>query len=159
MTLDDLSVNFDHVDQDLLLSDWHWLMGKDKLPVLVTIAGDVFVQDSQEGTIHFLDTLEGVLVPIADDMEEFRSLLNDKQFVVEFFLFHLVAPLIRSGQIPPKGHVFSFEVHPALGGEPVQANLKPADMAVHFSLLGQIFEQIKDLPPGTPITGAQLVDG
>ena len=55
MTLDDLSVNFDHVDQGLLLSDWHWLIGKDK------------------------------------------------------------------GQAPPKGQVFSFEVHPALEGEPVQA--------------------------------------
>ena len=38
MTLDDLTVNFDHVDAAALLSDWRWLIGEHKTPILITLA-------------------------------------------------------------------------------------------------------------------------
>ena len=152
MTLDDLTVNFDNLDRSLLLSDWRWLIGDKRLPILITIAGDAFVHDATDGTVHFLDTLNGSLSKVADNADDFSSLLEDKHFVVEHFSFNTVAPFIRAGNTPGPGRVFSYDVPPALGGSRSPSNFSPTDISIHFSLLGQIFEQVRDLPPGTPIT-------
>lgn len=45
---------------------------------------------------------------------------------------------------------------PVLGGDESVANLEPTDVSVHFGVLGQIHEQVKDLPPGTEIGEIRL---
>ena len=156
MTLDDLSVNFEHLDSATLLQDWHWLLDAEMLPVLVTLSGDVFVQDSRDGSVHFLDTVEGQLDCVADSGDEFSELLKDQEFVMERFAVHLIAPLVKAGKAPTDGRVFSFKHPPALGGDYDRDNLDMTDIEVHFSLTGQTFEQINDLPDGTPISEVKI---
>lgn len=151
MTLNDLTVNFNHLSSDTLLKDWEWLIGKNKKPILVTIAGDAFVQDTEDKTVHFLDTVEGNISEVATDGVEFEEQVKDKNFVMKFFSVNLVAPLIKSGQSPAKGRIFEFKIPPVLGGEYETANLETTDIEVHFSMLGQIWAQVSNLPPGTKI--------
>ncbi len=156
MTINDLTVNFGHLDRNALLSDWAWLIGKEKLPVLITKAGDAFVQDSNTGAVCFLDTVQGQCNEVAPSGAEFQALLSDKDFVAEHFGFYLIAPMLKAGQDVPPGKLWGWIKPPVLGGECDASNLEPTDIAVHFSILGQIWNQVKDLPPGTPITDINI---
>lgn len=151
MTIKDLTVNFSHLDQETLLSDWNWLLTETRLPICITVAGDAFVQDTVTGAVSFLDTTGGTLEKVAADSAGFEALLTNREFVMKHFAVELVAPFLRAGQRPPAGQVFSFKKPPVLGGEYSQANLETTDMEVHFGMLGQIWEQVAQLPPGTPV--------
>ena len=151
MTINDLTVNISHLDRETLLVEWQWLIGTSRLPVMATLAGDVFVQDSTDGSVHFLDTVEGTCAQIAEDGAGFQQLLGDRDFVVEHLSVELVAPLIRSGSVPPAGQILSWRKPPVLGGSYTVENLESTDIEVHFSILGQIWQQVSNLPPGTRI--------
>lgn len=151
MTLNDLTVNFGHLERETLLMDWHWLIGADKLPILLAASGDAFVQDINEGSVHILDTVEGKLHKVADSAGEFRSLLSDRQFVSEYFAVQMVGDLRSSGCVLERGQIYSFKHPPALGGNFDVSNIEVTDIEVHFSLSGQTHRQISELPPGTHI--------
>ena len=156
MTLDDLTINFAHLNRDILLSDWEWLIGKNKLPILISAGGDAFVQDTNDNTVHFLDVTAGRLTKVASTGKEFRTLLDDREFARTYFSVQKLGELMRSGSNLPKGKIYSFIVPPALGGALELDNIEVADIEVHFSIAGQIHRQIKDLPKGTPIDSVKL---
>ncbi len=153
MTLSDLTVNFHHLDRETLLEDWQWLIGPARLPILLTACGDAFVQDVSEGTVHFLDVGAGTIQQVAESGKEFQSLLSDRDFVMGFFRVQLVSELRVSGRVLKAGQIYSFKTPPFLGGEYAASNVEPTDIEVHFSLLGQIREQVTGLPEGTKIKG------
>ena len=70
MTIDDLSVPFSHLDREKLLSDWIWLIGENKLPILITKAGDAFIQDTKSMAVFFLDVVEGRMDEVASNGKE-----------------------------------------------------------------------------------------
>lgn len=156
MTINDLSVNISHLDRESLLSEWQWLIGTTKFPVLATLSGDAFVQDSTDGTVHFLDVVEGTCTQIALDGDTFEQLLSDREFVMRHLSVELVAPLIRAGSVPPAGQILSWRQPPVLGGAYAADNLEATDIEVHFSILGQIWRQVSTLPPGTPINNVTM---
>lgn len=156
MTIDDLTVNFSHLADTDFLADWRWLIGATRSPVLVTIGGDAFLQDRETGTVDFLDTVEGKVREVAESGAEFEGLLSDQAFVIEHFAVQLVAPLLQSGDRPEAGKLFSFKQLPVLGGKFDRSNLEITDIAVHFSMLGQIWDQVSKLPEGTPISSVQI---
>lgn len=151
MTLDDLTVNFSHLDRNALLDDWRWLIGPDRQPILLTAAGDAFLQDATDGTVHFLDVAAGKMQLVAQSEEHFRSLLGDRNFVSEFFVPGLVAELRQTGCVLGIGQIYSFRRPPVLGGDYAPSNAEIGDIQVHFSLTGQIHRQVAALPPGTPV--------
>jgi hypothetical protein len=151
MTLDDLTVNFDHLDSEGLLSDWTWLIGKRKVPVLLTASGDAFLQDQDDGSIHFLDVASGELIEVAASGDEFQRLLTDTEFVSSYFSLDLIAELRNSRKPLGPGRIFSFKIAPALGGDFEADNVEAADIEVHFSIAGQLHEKISALPEGTDI--------
>lgn len=151
MTLNDLTVKFDHLDSEWLLSDWDWLIGKNKVAILLSAAGDAFLQDTRDGTIHLLDVAAGEINQVASDLAEFQSLLTDKKFVGDHFAVQMVGDLRLDGIVLEHGKIYSFIKPPVLGGEYSLNNIEVADIAVHFSINGQIHHQVRDLPPGTPI--------
>ncbi len=156
MTINDLTVNISHLDRDTLLDEWHWLIGNTKLPVMATLAGDIFVQDSTDGSVHFVDVVEGTCSQIAGDGATFQQLLTDREFVLRHFSVQLVAPLIRSGAVPAVGQILSWRQPPVLGGSYTTDNLEATDIEVHFSMMGQIWRQASSLPSGTPIKSVTL---
>jgi len=151
ITMNDLTVNFSHLDRDTLLEDWQWLIGPSKLPILLTAAGDAFVQDADDGTVHFLDVGRGELHAVAGSDEELRSLLASKDFVVNHLAVQMVGAMMQAGRRLEPDQIYSFKVLPVLGGQYDLNNIEATDIAVHFSLAGQIHEKVRDLPPGTPI--------
>lgn len=151
MTLDDLTVSFENLNPETLLEDWEWLIEKNKRPVLLTKAGDAFMQDRDTGAVYFLDIVEGKLEEVATSGDEFSKLLSDKNFVMDFFGVNLIAPLLKSGVDAPEGQLFGWKKPPVLGGEFESANLEATDIEVHFSIQGQIWEKVSNLPAGTNI--------
>jgi len=153
ITMNDLTVNFSHLDPDTLLEDWSWLIGLTRLPILVTAAGDAFVQDADDGTVHFLDVGAGQIHPVAGSSEEFRTLVADKEFVVNHLAVQMVGALMQAGMRLGQGQIYSFKVPPVLGGQYALDNVEMTDIAVHFSIGGQICWQSRDLPEGAPVDG------
>jgi hypothetical protein len=47
MNLDNLTVGFGDVDRSSLLSDWGWLVGGSKSPILLTASCDAFLHDAK----------------------------------------------------------------------------------------------------------------
>ncbi len=156
MTMNDLTVNFSHLDRDTLFEAWQWLIGPSKLPILLTAAGDAFVQDAEDATVHFLDVGAGQLHPIAGSAEELSSLLANKDFVVNHLAVQMVGAIMQAGRRLEPGQIYSFKVLPVLGGQYDLNNVEAMDIAVHFSLAGQIHEKVRNLPPGTPIDGFRI---
>lgn len=152
ITLNDLTVNFSHLDRMTLLSDWHWLISEHKVPILITAMGNVFVQDAQDGAVAVLDPGEGKVRNVAASVEELQGLLSDRDFVYSELMVEDFANLQRAGKLLAPGQVFGFIKPPILGGSFDVENLEPTDIQVHFSLSGQIHQQVKDLPDGTPIS-------
>lgn len=153
ITMSDLTVNYSHLDRDTLLEDWSWLIGPTKLPILVTAAGDVFVQDVDDNTVHFLDAGAGQTHQVASDPEELRSLLADKEFVISHLSVQMVGVLVQGGIKLGPGQVYSFKVPPFLGGQYTLDNMEVSEMAVHFAITGQVCRRMRDVPLGTPIEG------
>lgn len=151
ITLNELTVNFDHLECERLLEDWRWLLGPAKQPILLTAAGDAFVQDVSDGSIYLLDVAAGELLRVAEDVTGFQALLADREFVLSHFAVAMVADLRDAGFTLAPGQIYSFRHPPVLGGGYTLDNVEPVDIEVHFSMAGQIHEHVRDQPTGTVI--------
>jgi hypothetical protein len=95
--------------------------------------------------------VEGTWSEVATDEGSLRELLCERDFVMKYLSVQLVAPLVRSGSVPPAGKILSWRLPPVVGGSYNTDNLDQTDIQVHFSVLGQIWRQASSLPPGTVI--------
>lgn len=105
--------------------------------------GTVVVRaDIASAELKAIGSLEGFLTGVRKDRkatgffdnDSFRAVLNHNG--------------LRS---LPFDQCASFKTPPFLGGEITLDNIEIAFTSVHWSLFGQIFQQVKDLPPGSPI--------
>lgn len=152
MNMDDITVNFSHIGQDILLAEWSWLIGNKK-PILVTAMGDAFVQDPNDFSVHFLNVIDGKIEEVAASSEQLKACLNDRGFVGKYFHVQAVGELIRAGRTLKKKTIYSL-IHPIwLGGSFESTNIEVIDIHVHFSVAGQTFQQVCALPSGTTISG------
>jgi hypothetical protein len=60
--------------------------------------------------------------------------------------------------VPGAQQVLAWQVPPVLGAPIAIENLELMDFEVYLSIQGQLHRQVKDLPPGTKISGI-TVDG
>lgn len=58
----------------------------------------------------------------------------------------------------PDDHCVGFQIPLFIGGMDAVENLVVISTWVYWSLTGQMWQQVKDLPPGTPISGVRVVD-
>jgi hypothetical protein len=156
ITIADLTVNFSHVDRNSLLEEWRWSIGDAKLPILITAMGNAILQDSHEGSVWLLDTGTGEVRQIAASVNELHELLADRDFVYSEFLVEDFIGLREAGKVLAESQVYGYAKPPVLGGSFDAENLVPTDIKVHFSLSGQICRQVRDLPPGTQISGVTI---
>lgn len=148
--LEDFLVKFDNSSADRLISDWIWLIGNDKTPILVSALGDVFLRNAKDN-VFWLNVGEGTLDLVANGIEEFENKLKDIDQVNEWFMIDLIEELKNSGQELNDRQVYSYKKLPVLGGDYSADNFEATDIEVHFCFAGQIHKQVKDLPPGTKI--------
>ena len=118
--------------------------------------GDVFL--SGEEGIWFLDTLEGTLTHQWRDALSLQAALNTVEGQDQFLMGGLVQAAFAIGLSPTDIQVLSFKIMPAIGGAFDLDNIEVCDLDVSLSIMGQVHRQLKDLAPGTKITGF-TVDG
>lgn len=147
ITMNELTVRFDR-GRDDLIKEWRWLVGDTAEPILITSLGDAFLQD-EDNSISWLDVGGGEYTRVAASPEEFRRIIPDN--VDDWFVPQLVGDLLTSGLSIGENECFSFKKPPVFGGVYELENFEATDLTAHFSILGQIYFQAKDLPEGTPI--------
>lgn len=154
LTIDDLTIKFNQGISDNLTADWTWLIGPDKKPILVSAIGDMFLKDDN-GSIYWLDVGQGKFELVATDINDFKIKLTEIEQVNEWFMIDLTTELKLSNKLKD-GQLFSYKKLPVIGGDYSVDNFEPTDIEVHFSIAGQIHEQIKDLPDGTKINNVKF---
>ena len=150
VTWKELTVSFQKHCADDLLRDWHWLVGNSMQLLIVSSLGDMFLADA-EGRVFWLDTGAGSLQQVAKGAEDFKQLMQQRENAAQWFVPQLVGDLIAAGVLLGAGQCYSYKTPPVLGGQIEPDNFEPTDLSVHFSILGQIHWQVKNLPPGTSI--------
>lgn len=139
------------------LDDWSWLLGGRPLqPLGCSMFGDVFLQGPD--AIWFLDSIEGTLTPQWHDTVALKAMLDSRDGQDRFLLAEIALAAQRKGLQPGPSEILDFTIPPAIGGQLSPNNVQVADFVVASSLNGQIHRQIKDLPPGTRISGAEIGD-
>ncbi|WP_221622226.1 T6SS immunity protein Tdi1 domain-containing protein [Larkinella rosea] len=134
----------------MILKEWAWLIGTDKVVVAITNLGDAFFSD-KSGWIYWLDTGSGELEKVADSLGDFDEYLADPETSDVWLLSNLLNDLEAAGIHCQEHEVYSPKHHPLIGGEYKADNFYCIDALEHFSLSSSIHFQIKDLPDGTPI--------
>jgi len=76
-----------------------------------------------------------------------------------YFLAGLALGAERKGIIPNASRVYGFKIPPVLGGATNVANIHVIDFVVSLHISGQLLRQIRDLPPGTRVSGFTINDG
>jgi hypothetical protein len=150
ITWAELTVSPVGVDLAGLLSDWQWLVGETYQLMVISVLGDLFLR-ADDGRMFWLDTGWGRLSEVAANAEDFKQLMVSPRNTNEWFAPNLVGDILTAGQRLGPGECFSYKIPLVLGGKYEPENFEPTDLQVHFSVLGQIHRQVKDLPPGTPI--------
>jgi hypothetical protein len=73
-----------------------------------------------------------------------------------YLLAGLAADAERTGITPSASEVYGFKIAPVLGGEIGPGNIEAIDFVVSVNILGQLHKQVRDLPPGTKISGITI---
>jgi Domain of unknown function (DUF1851) len=138
------------IDLDDICSDWQWLLKNQYSPIMISFSGDMFLVNNTK-TISWLDTGKGELKNIAENIIQFKLLLEDLDNVENWFLASTVLDLIEQGMILKENEVYSYKQMPIINGDYSLSNFEKTDISVHFSITGQICRQVINLPEGTRI--------
>jgi hypothetical protein len=139
------------------LDGWTWI-GLDGLTVVAISAfGDLFVRSSDRA-IHMLDTLEGKLKRVAPSLAGFAAQLQEPTIRDDWLLSGLVNAARNRGMLLEPGECYDFRVAPVIGGKMDLDSVHKLSFLVKVHLAGQLHQQVKDLPPGTRISGFTIAD-
>ena len=136
------------------LDSWQWLDLAGKTPVFASLFGDVVLQSATG--LWFLDSMEGSLAQLWDSREALQAALSTADGQDRYLLAGLALAAHQQGIVLAPNQVYDLVHPPALGGSLDVDNITAADFVFSLNIAGQLHEQIKDLPPGTPITGIKF---
>lgn len=139
-----------------VLEDWRWLLGPDLQLWYVTKAGSALLRNPADGSVHFLDVAAGTVERIAANVDGFKAAVVIPENLQRWLMRAVVDQMRGRGIQPGTNQCFSFKQPPVLGGAITPENMELCDIAVHFSIAGQIHRQVKDLPPGTKIRNVKI---
>lgn len=136
------------------LESWAFADLTGKTPLFTSPFGDVFLQ-GLDG-IWFLDTLEGKVSKNWESVDELQSVLNTPDGQDSFLMAGLALAADDSGKRPTTSPILDFSIAPYLGGAVALENVTVSDFVVSLNIAGQIHSQLRDLPPGTPISSITI---
>ena len=138
----------DHLDVERLLTDWRWLCPNRMSLVARNVFGDLFLCD-EAGQIHRLDVGVGKLLTVAHSKAQFEELATAKR--EEWFAESDMDAAATRGLNPNETQCIGFSVPVVFreGGAPDTAYI--ADLYEHVSFLGDLHEQIANLPDGAQV--------
>ncbi|HEY0155877.1 MAG TPA: T6SS immunity protein Tdi1 domain-containing protein [Thermoanaerobaculia bacterium] len=138
-------------DIDAALGSWRWLVPQQVRPFAMTAFGDLFLVDGS-GAVLFLDTIGGKREEVAASVEELKGTLQPAERIENWFMPDFVRELRAAGVHLSAGECYSAKHSIVLGGPFRVENWSPLSWRVHFSYMGALHEQLKDVAPGTKIT-------
>jgi Domain of unknown function (DUF1851) len=147
----DLLIDDPSLDFSKLLEDWRWLLVGSFRVVVGSKFGDWFVE-RPGGAVEMLDMQSGQIRQVAGSRDEFYQLIRTREKQQEWLRSDLVVSLHEMGVVPAAGQCYAFSVPPILGGTVDPQSVELMDLAVWVSFCGQIQEQVRNLPPETPIS-------
>jgi len=151
MTVFDYLIDHSDFNWPTLLSGWGWLLADEEFSVwLMNRFGDLFLI-FDDGTVRMLDCGAGTLEKVAESKDDFCDRVDEGDNADDWLMIPLVDQLVEAGTTLTKGPCYSFRVPPVLGGAYSIENTVTLDIAGHYSLYGEVHEQLKDLPDGTEV--------
>ena len=150
MDIHDYFIDQNGKDWQELLSGWLDALPSSFTVWLVNRFGDIFAV-FDDGSVHMLDVGACVIRRVADSRDHFADLLDADDNANNWLLIELVDDCVAAGLTLAPDQCYSFKVPPILGGNYMVENVAPTDLSVHYSILGDIYRQTKDLPDGTRI--------
>ena len=133
------------------LDSWDWAGIQGKQPLFTSPFGDVFFQ--AQGGFWFLDLLEGTLTRPWPDADALQADLDTAEGQDRYLRAGLAFAAERQGIIPSARQVLSFKVAPVLGAAIAVENIEVMDFEVIVHITGELHRQVRDMPPGSRITG------
>ncbi|KQV58637.1 MULTISPECIES: T6SS immunity protein Tdi1 domain-containing protein [unclassified Caulobacter] len=138
------------------LSAWGWLDPPSTGVALVGPFGDMFFE-TPDGVVT-LDMMEGALRVVAQDREAFVQAIGDNEYRDMLLGDVWVQAAARRGLSLDPRECFDWTLPPVLGGQCSVETVTKTLFVVKADLAAQLHQQVKDLPPGAPITGVTLDD-
>jgi hypothetical protein len=136
---------------DDVLDDWRWLVGPELQLWRVTKAGGALLRKPSDGSVYFLDALSGTVERIASNQATFEAAVASPVNAQRWLMPQLVDRRAAAGVRPGENQCLSSKRPPFLTGQLDPDSFETCSVLVHFSMTGQIHQQLKDLPPGTKI--------
>ena len=130
-------------------------MSPDFTPLLMTAFGDLFLRDHSD-RIHFLDLMSGEFKQVADSQEDFERLCEDRERRRSWFLGLLLTGVRTLRGELAADECYSCKIPLSFGGQLEPDNFERSDLLVHYSILGQLYLQMRHLPPGTSLDSIKL---
>jgi hypothetical protein len=127
-----------------LYFDWQWLVpaADASRAVAMTQFGYLFFE-GEDGTVYYLDTLEGEVMQFARTRNDAAALLALQENQQTYLLSALVTTLREQGRTLNSGELYVFRTHPAAGGEATSDNVDVVSMRVALSITGQLHQQLQ----------------
>ncbi len=138
------------IDWSEALSTWSWLLPTELTLWLINKFGDLFMV-YPDGTVHMLDVGAGTLARIADSRDDFCTKIDESDNAAAWLLIPFANRLVAGGMRLNSGQCYGLVTPPVLGGQYVIENIYQISVASYLCLLGEIHEQLRDLPDGTKV--------
>ena len=131
-----------------LLANWRWLCPQEVRLVAVDAFGDLFLADGQ-GMVWRLDTPGGQLERISESVAEFKHLAESLVKRKEWFFEDVAVSLGERGFRPAKGQCLGYKTQIVFKESTgAVTNVYLANLDEYVSFLGDLHNQMKDLPDG-----------
>ena len=140
-------LDLSHIDNDKLLALWSGVVPANATLMAVSCFGDLFLT-AHDGTILWLDTLEGELVTVAATESEWRRLLASPEAIERWFWPGFVESVQERGVTLEPAQCLAWRIHPLVGGPLESANLAPMNIVAYHSVVSSLHNS----PPGTKIS-------
>ena len=152
----ELTKNFEDAQYSEALESWSGVDLSGKSPAFTSLFGDVFL--SSEDGYWFLDVVTGKLARPWATREAMDADLALPEAQERYLLASVAATAAERGMRLEAAEVYDFVHSPSLGGAVRVDNLRPTDFVVAVNIAGQIHAQIRELPPGTLVSGFTKID-
>jgi len=150
MSIRDYLIERSGKDWKNLLADWAEVLPREFTVWLVNRFGDLFIV-LEDGSVHMLDVGKGTLRRMADDRDKFCDELDRDDNAADWLMTGFVDQCVAAGLVLGPNQCDGYKLPPLFGGEYTIANVFPIDLREHYSVLGDMHRQTKDLPDGTRV--------
>ena len=140
----------DHLDVERLLVGWRWLCPKRMTLVARNAFADMFLQD-ESGGVFRLDVAVGKLVKVADSVAQFRQLAVSREKREEWFKESAEQAASARELKPNATQCIGFSVPLVFAESGSLDTPYVVDLYEHISFLGDLNQQIANLPDGAKV--------